>query len=278
MARKDPSSSTLQALAGTRLANSGALMPIVQEAYIAALWAEHYQLDKSSAGWFRVDLSDANDTSVFIAEGRQPVANVPLIYAGGDVDLAAHDDDVAYVWLENSGDHETPVAAIGNANDATGWPAYPHVKLAEVTLASGAITAILDRRPEAIMVDAHALVHYDFAITVQGDTSTPSTVVITLKDLQDQQINAVDYLRVAVCDTGGLATAANATIAAGANTTAELTHEANKDYTFKSHTDGTFTITLTNATAETVTLRIQAARSSRRADFSNTQDVTHAAP
>lgn len=50
------------------------------------------------------------------------------------------DDDTTYVWLAGDG-------TLDSAIDATGWPDYEHIKLAEVTTdADGVIINIVDRR------------------------------------------------------------------------------------------------------------------------------------
>ncbi len=280
MAAKDKTSSQVEALAGTRDARTGLLHWAVGDtAYAAKVGNALHHLALAAAFWLLVKESDSNNTSVQVQQGHVPVGNALINYAGGTVDLAAHDDDTAYVWAYNSGTHAAPVAAIGFDSDGNGWPSVDHVKLATVTLVSGAITSIVDLRGQSVVRPAHADPHYDFAITVQGDTGTPSTVTITLKDAQGQTIPEADRLRVRVCDQDGETDATNATIAAGTNTTAIKSHTANKDIDFKSHTNGVFTITLTNATAETVTLRIGMAElSGRRAEYKTTQDVAHAAP
>ena len=48
-------------------------------------------------------------------------------------------NDTNYIWLIEAG-------TIATAVDGTGWPAVPHIKLAEVTIAGGVITTVLDRR------------------------------------------------------------------------------------------------------------------------------------
>lgn len=65
------------------------------------------------------------------------------------LDLSSYDDATALIWLDTVEDHATVRAGVSNS----GWPPYPHIKLAEVTLASGAITAILDRRSESMLSD-----------------------------------------------------------------------------------------------------------------------------
>lgn len=163
------------------------------------------------------------------------------------------------------------LAGVDGSNQATASSlASNAVETAKIN--AGAVT--IAKLEDAIQ---DVLATYTFAITVQGNTGSPSTVTITLKDLAGNAIAATNFVRVRVCNSGAYANATNATIAAGTNTTAVETHTANKDLTLQSHTDGVFTITLTDASAETVTLRIGAApMSARRGDFTTTQNVTHA--
>lgn len=162
------------------------------------------------------------------------------------------------------------LAGVDGSNQATASSLASNA-VETAKLNAGSVTVA---KLEDIIQDAMAT--YTFAITVQGTTGSPSTVTITLKDLAGNAIAAANFLRVRVCDSGAYANATNATIAAGTNTTAVETHTATKDLTLQSHTDGIFTITLTDGSAETVTLRIGPAFSARRADFSTTQNVTHA--
>lgn len=279
MAVKDLTSAQVTALygAGTeRLARSGVLVPTsgLQPWYEWMVNAINH-LDQASAGWLQVRQDDAAATTVRVMPGRAVIAGVPLVYAGGAIALAAYNNDTAYLYLQNDGAGAAEIIAVA---DGTGWPATPHVRLASVVLASGAITSITDLRPEALFLAADDLVRYALAISSQGSTAGPSTVTITLRD-RHGTTNAASthYLRVRVCDSAGFANATNATIAAGANTTAVETHSAGKDLTFKSHTDGVITITLTDATAETVTLRIGAPSvGGRRGDYTTSLNVTHA--
>lgn len=105
--------------------------------------------------WFVRAFRLANDLRVFevadnadaigVRAGRVKFGATALAYAGADPAVdALTDNDVTYVWLYNSGG----TATIASAIDGTGWPAYPHYKLAEVTMSGGVITAILDRRIE----------------------------------------------------------------------------------------------------------------------------------
>ena len=116
-------------------------------------------------------------------------------------------------------------------------------------------------------------------ITTQGNTGTPSVVTITRNDADGAAATGTAYLRVRVCNSGAYATAATATIAAGTGTTSVETMTTNKDLVLQSTASGTWLVQVTDGTAETVTLRIGAATMTpMRADYSLTQNVTHAAP
>lgn len=98
-------------------------------------------LSKASFGALRVVPIAGNPDAVGVLPGESYLGT----YAGntsaaGAVDGLA-DDDVTYIWLHNAGSPQ-----VGSAIDATGWPAYDHIRLAEVTRAGGVITAIKDLR------------------------------------------------------------------------------------------------------------------------------------
>jgi len=93
---------------------------------------------------FRVYLVDANDDAIGIRAGRCTIAGVVLVYAGADPAVdGLTDDDTTLVWVYD----DSGTATIGSGD---AWPTDPHVKLAEVTMADGEITTILDRRAEAV--------------------------------------------------------------------------------------------------------------------------------
>jgi hypothetical protein len=290
MAIQELSTSEIDALTGTRHALAGFAYPAIGlQPYYEWLVRTLHLLGEASAGGLKVNRDDQSNTGVLVTPGRATLAGVALAYAGETLDLASFNNDTAILWLyDDAGE-----AAVGVGSDAGGWPVVPHIKLAEVTLAAGQVTDILDRRLESLfsadlapgavaaaaLADALAdgLVTYALNAATQGSTSSPSTITIEARDAQGNPIGQVDYLRVRVCDEDGYSDATNATLAAGANTTVVQTVTTDKDLILKSHTDGTFELDLTNATAETVTLRIgPAALSSRRAEYTPTLDVTHA--
>jgi len=148
MPTKDLTLDELQALVGTRHAVTDfEYPPNGLQPYYQWLMNTLHLLAESSLGALRVSASDASDTSIRIAPGRATVSGVVLDFAGQTSDLAAYNNDTAYIWLQdNAGSPQ-----IGIGADASGWPAGAHLKLAEVTLASGQITQILDRRIEQVL-------------------------------------------------------------------------------------------------------------------------------
>ena len=265
------------ALAGTRDGLSGVEFHTHSETdYFYRMVETQWLLSLASANWFQVLDDDAAALTVRVMPGRAVLAGETLVYAGGTV-AGLTDNDTTYIWLYDSGGG---VAAISSAIDATGWPTYAHFKLAEVTVDSGAVTAILDRsREHKLGLSLWEVPRYSMTISSQGDTGTASEVTITLEDSGGNALAVVDYLRVRVIEDDGYADSANATIAAGTNTTVVETMTATKDLVLKSHTDGTFKVDLTDASAETVSLAIGPAPiRGRRADYTTIIDVTHAAP
>lgn len=104
-------------------------------------------LAESSLGALRVSADDSSGTSIRVAPGRASISGVVLDHWGQLLDLSSYNNDTAYIWLfNNSG---TP--SIGVGADASGWPGMSHLKLAEVTMVSGQISHILDRRIEQIL-------------------------------------------------------------------------------------------------------------------------------
>lgn len=284
MAIKDLTSTQIEALVGTRHETAGFEYPANGlQPYYQWLMSTLDQLAKSAVGTLRVDHDDASATSVRVMPGRAWVNGVVVTYDGGAFELGAFNNDTAYVWLEDGGGAQ---GQIGIDNDAAGWPAGAHLRLAEVSLAAGEVTQILDRRVETMLgvgVDpqgAGQLPAYSMTIDTQGSVSVPSTAAIQFTDVYGQVLSEVDYLRVRVCDGGQYGNATNATIAAnsgvGGGTTAVETITANKDLILQSDAAGLFGVDVADAVAETVTLRIgPAGVSGRRADYGRTLDVTH---
>jgi len=148
MSIRELTSEEIRARVGTRHEVTGLVYPPqgLQPYYDWLLQAVH-QLAESSAGVLKVWLDDSSPTAVFVAPGRCAIQSVALNYVGGILELAAQNNSTVYVWAYNNSGQ----AAIGSAPQAQGWPGSAHIKLAEVTLAAGAITTIVDRRWETIL-------------------------------------------------------------------------------------------------------------------------------
>jgi len=137
-----------------------------------------------------------------------------------------------------------------------------------------------DKNGLPVMFDLSKYVSFRYTIATQGNTGGASTVRIYLVDIFGNDITGTtgEVLRVRVCDSAGYATATNATIAAGADTTNVTSLTSNKDLVLTKQADF-WTVTFTNATAETATLRVGVAPlTSLPGDYTATQNVTHAAP
>lgn len=143
MSEKILSDSTATALAGTTDSTTGAVYPSVTVNNWAAVmlrWMHRLLASAGRSNQLRVYEVDGNADAVGVRAGKARIGGTDLSYAGADpaIDGLAN-NDTTYVWL-------TAAGAIGSAIDGTGWPATVHLPLAEVTMASGAITAILDVR------------------------------------------------------------------------------------------------------------------------------------
>lgn len=100
----------------------------------------------ATANHFRIHEVDGNPDAVGIRGGRTKCAGVLATYATTEtlIDSLA-DNDTTYIYLYVDGSGTTQISS---SLDAVGWPTSAHLRLAEVTMAAGAITAILDRRAE----------------------------------------------------------------------------------------------------------------------------------
>lgn len=148
MGYRDMELDEIQALVGERHAVTGMEYPPQGlQPYYQWLISSLHQLAQASAGAFRVDRDADVLTSVYVAPGRATVDGVVLVHQGGSVALAIYNNALAYIWLEN----ESGAAKIGVGESTEGWPVALHIKLAEVTLAGGVITGVLDRRFESML-------------------------------------------------------------------------------------------------------------------------------
>lgn len=140
--------SQIQSLVDTRHPSVDLLYPPsgLQPYYLWLINSLH-RLAESSASAFQVTPDDASAMSIRIAPGRAAIGSSVLVYGGETIDLAANNNQTVYVWLhDNAGQAQVQTAISGSD-----WPGSSHIKLAEVTLAAGTITAILDRRWETIL-------------------------------------------------------------------------------------------------------------------------------
>lgn len=106
-----------------------------------------HRLSSASAGALAVYPDADAASSVFVAPGRCSIDGVALDYPGGTLDLTTFNNATALVYLEDLGG--TPAVAAATTLD--GWPATAHLKLAEASLATGAVVSIVDRRFETFL-------------------------------------------------------------------------------------------------------------------------------
>ena len=138
----------IEALVGARHEVTGLAYPANGlQPYYAWLVRTLHLLAESSAGALRVARDAESATAVRVMPGRATVDGVVVAYEGGELDLALHNNDTALVWLVE--DAEQAKVEAGASGD--GWPVGPHIKLAEVELAEGAIVNVLDRRFETML-------------------------------------------------------------------------------------------------------------------------------
>ncbi len=143
MSEKILSDATALALSGTTDAPTGAVYPTLTINNWAATmfrWMHRLLSASSRSNQLRVCEVDGNADAVAIKAGRVRLGGSDITYAGADPAVdGLTNNDTTYIWLTSAG-------AIASAIDGTGWPATVHMPLAEVTMASGAITAIVDVR------------------------------------------------------------------------------------------------------------------------------------
>lgn len=123
-------------------------------------------------------------------------------------------------------------------------------------------------------------------ITTQGTTAAASTVEARLDPAgrlagQYGRATTQTALRVRVCNNGTYTVATNASLAVAGSCTVVETHTANKDLTILATTAAPSLVlfTVTDATAETVTVRLgPPVVGGKAADYGQALQVTHAAP
>lgn len=148
MSQMELSPQQISDLVGSRHPATGiAFPPAGLQPYHDWLIQTLHRLAEASAGDLRVGRADAPPTAIHLAPGRCSIGGVGLSLAATTIDLATVNNDTALVWVYD--DNGNAVASTATA--ATGWPSAAHLKLAEVTLAGGAVTGILDRRFETVL-------------------------------------------------------------------------------------------------------------------------------
>ncbi len=126
--------------AGITLATNG------MQPYYHWLMQTIHRLAQTTFTNLRVDQASESATSIHVSAGRATIDSVVLESDALVIDLSSYNNDTAYIWIED----DSGEALIDSASDATGWPGAVHIKLAEVTLTAGEITAIVDRRLDHI--------------------------------------------------------------------------------------------------------------------------------
>lgn len=278
MAIKQLSDDDALALNGTTDADTGLEYPqLLQARWAEAILRGLNTFLLAALPDLRVVEVVGNADAVAVLPGAVVIAGNAYDYAGEDPAAdALTDNDVTYIWLQLDGAGGVEIAS---AIDGTGWPAQAHVKLAEVTMVAGAITGIVDRRLDPVLLADDALVSFEWSIETQGDTGSASRVHLQARDSGGNVLNRTIAVRVRVADSAGWTDATNATIAAAGGSSLLDSVSATKDLILESDAAGLIELDLTDGTAETVTVRCGPAdMGAVRGDYSPTQDVTHAAP
>lgn len=114
--------------------------PIGLQPYHAWLIDTLHRLAATSVAQFRIAPANPDQpTSVYAAPGHATLDAVPLDFTGQTLDLAPLNNQTARLALiDNAGNAEVQASL--------DWPSVTHLKLAEVALAQGQITAITDHR------------------------------------------------------------------------------------------------------------------------------------
>lgn len=135
----------IESLVETVEPNTGITFPpIGLQPYHAWLIDTLHRLARASVAQFLVAPADPDEpTVIYAAPGCAVLDQVVLDFAGQTFDLVAWNNQTVKVGLiDNAGTAELAVAA--------DWPVGTHLKLAEVTLAQGAIDAITDHRLQSL--------------------------------------------------------------------------------------------------------------------------------
>ena len=105
-----------------------------------------HRLAAASLGAFAVRVAADDPASVAVAPGRASIDSQAVSLPATTLDLAIHNNLTCHIALTAAAGQ----AQLSLTSAADGWPADPHLKLAEVTLVGGAVTDILDRRLETL--------------------------------------------------------------------------------------------------------------------------------
>ena len=153
MAEKQPTNDEALALSGSTDPdyNTGAPYPTDgQDPWAAAFYKFGKGILRALhlANNLRVFEVEGNADAVGVRPGRCTIASTVYAFSGADPAVdGLTDNDTTYVWAEDDGGGNLQ---INSATDGTGWPGGDHFKLAEITMSSGAITDIVDRRLDEI--------------------------------------------------------------------------------------------------------------------------------
>lgn len=191
MTFRDLTQDEINALVGTRHAATGLEFPPVGlQPYYNWLINSLHRLADAAFADFRVVRSDDADTAVFVTPGRALIFGVTLTHEGQTIDLAPYNNNTAILWLHD----QEGVATLGHDTLATSWPAYPHIPLAQIELASGVITSIEDLRPQsALTVGAHLRRIDAIDNLTQSISMSPTQSQVQI--LQDTLNQLIDGLR-----------------------------------------------------------------------------------
>jgi len=149
------------------------------------------------------------------------------------------------------------------------------LSLLDVVSQQAAWEATVDTNFDTIMAFIKTFV---MSIATQGTTSTPSAVEIQMEDANGTAVAEQVAVTVRVSNSGALVNSTNATIAAGGSTTLVEWITSGKHGVFLSDAAGLVELSLTDATAETVTLNIGPAPVKPVfGNYHNSLNVTHAA-
>lgn len=162
------------ALSATTDSSTGAVYPSVAvNNWAAAIYRFLHRVlaALNVANALRVYTIDSNADAVGVRPGRIDIAGTVLDYAGADPAVdGLTNNATTYIWIYNS----SGSAAVASGASGGGWPTYEHIKLAEVTMASGVITTIVDRRSEAVYRSTSrrpAVEHHSNSTTLTVDSS-----------------------------------------------------------------------------------------------------------